>query len=690
VLLATVGILASATASASSAAGEPANSTVSDEWLVAATTVLRQMEYRFVEHTDGLWSASNRSHGMRVRIGMTNVLLEQRSPAAGEAAWRVGLSLTGYGRGEWMRPVPSASRISLTPARGRQHERLELDRGALVEWYRNDPDGLEQGFSIHMAPRRSVPAEPVILELSLTGETRARMIEGGRAALLSAGGRDILRYAGLNVVDADGHPVPAQLVIGADAIRILVHDGKARYPIEVDPYFTSVAWSILGGDGHELGWSVSTAGDVNADGFSDVLIGVPSWTTGTAPPGAAFVYMGTPAGLPVTPDWQATGAPAYVPNFGWSVSTAGDVNADGYDDILVGAPDYGNGGAAFMWLGGPGGLGADGTPANADWSYIESQSGAEFGWSVARAGDVDGDGDDDVLVGAPQYTNDDLNEGRVFLFLGVSSGLAMLPAWTAESDQSCGDIFCAQAQFGRSVDGAGDLNGDGFADIVVGSPRFENGTAWEGAVFVWYGYAGLPSGPDGRPTNASWYAESGQDYAAFGESVAGVGDVNGDGFADLLVGGGDLDGPTVAQAGAAYLWMGGPTGLGAIGSPANADWSASSDQNGDRFGASVATAGDVNGDGFSDLIVGAPAFHDSGFLLGAAFLWLGGPTGPGPAGTVSNADWAAQGSSQSDLGYAVRTAGDVDGDGFSDFLIGAPHQDGPGVTRPHASYHCLR
>src|SRR5262249_31525458 len=122
-------------------------------------------------------------------------------------------------------------------------------------------------------------------------------------------------------------------------------------------------------------------------------------------------------------------------NFGFSVATAGDVNGDGYSDVIVSAPYFSNGetdeGRVYLYLGSASGLST--TPA---WTAESNQAGAVFGLSVASAGDVNGDGYSDVIVGAPNYTNGQNGEGRAFVFLGSASGLAASPAWTAEGDQA--------------------------------------------------------------------------------------------------------------------------------------------------------------------------------------------------------------------------------------------------------------
>jgi hypothetical protein len=159
------------------------------------------------------------------------------------------------------------------------------------------------------------------------------------------------------------------------------------------------------------------------------------------------------------------------------------VNGDGFSDVIVGDYGYDNGefgeGRAFVYHGSATGLGT--TPA---WTAESDQAGAFFGRSAAMAGDVNGDGFSDVIVGADSYDNGEFGEGRAFVYYGAAVGLGPTPAWTAESDQ-------AGAGFGTSVATAGDVNGDGFSDVIIGSSVYDNGETDEGRAFVSYGNEGL-------------------------------------------------------------------------------------------------------------------------------------------------------------------------------------------------------
>jgi hypothetical protein len=238
---------------------------------------------------------------------------------------------------------------------------------------------------------------------------------------------------------------------------------------------------------------------------------------------------------------------------------------------------------------------------------------------------VDGDGFDDVIVGARSFDNGQTDEGRAFLYLGSAGGPSLTPDWTAGSNQD-------SASFGTSVSGAGDVNGDGFGDVIVGASGFTNDQSVEGRAFLYLGAAGGPS------LAQDWTAESNQTYAVLGKSVSGPGDVNGDGFDDVVVGAYRIDNVELDE-GRASLYLGSAGGLSFA-----QDWTAEGDQASAGFGISVSGAGDVDGDGFDDVIVGASAFTNGQSREGRAFLYLGQPDCNGNG--VADADDIANGTSQ--------------------------------------------
>jgi parallel beta-helix repeat protein len=368
---------------------------------------------------------------------------------------------------------------------------------------------------------------------------------------------------------------------------------------------------------------------VNGDGYSDVIVGAHAYDNGQNNEGRAYVYHGSATGLSTSFAWTAESnqTDAY---FGWSVASAGDVNGDGYSDVIVGARAYDNGetdeGRAYVYHGS-----ATGLSASSAWTAESNQSDASFGYSVANAGDVNGDGYSDVIVGAYAYDNGEDGEGRAYLYHGSATGLLTGPAWTAEGNQT-------DAYFGRSVASAGDVNGDGYSDVIVGA------RAYDGRAYVYHGSA------TGLSTSFAWTAEGNQTEYYFGWSVASAGDVNGDGYSDVIVG------VFYSNDGIAYVYHGSATGLST-----SFAWTAESNQSSALEGWSVASAGDVNGDGYSDVIVGA---H---FFFGRAYVYHGSATG-----LSTSSAWTAESkTTDGHCGWSVASAGDVNGDGYSDVIVGA-------------------
>jgi hypothetical protein len=555
-------------------------------------------------------------------------------------------------------------------------ERAEIARPelGLVEWYVNGPSGLEQGFTFAHAP------------LSGDGEIALHIaLDDGRANLRAPGANHLelaasnaapeFRYAKLVVRDASGRELPTRMGASGGAIDIRFDDRGARYPVVVDPIVSTSVWAPEGTGGFDFfARSAMTAGDLNCDGISDLVIGNSQDDPfgGGADAGTVQVWFGTAGPLPTdpfdAPDWIANG-PFFANLFGWSVAGVGDTNGDGCDDLLVGAA-FGNGPsdieAAYLYLGqAPNGPSTTPVWKANGFPFVLPTFHTQMGHRVA-GGDLNGDGFADIIVSQLLASNGQTSEGAVFVWLGNANiatqpdGTAANADWRAECNQaSCG--------FGEAIASGADVNGDGFDDLVVGAPAYGG----QGFAFAWYGGASFASDPDGTPNNADWSQTLATAGVRTGAAVAVVGDMDADGYADVAVGSPLADPPGLTDAGFVAITRGGASGL-------NATWNRTilGTSAGGQLGAALASGGDANGDGRADLLVGEPVAPISGTAAGKAYLYLGASnffsTLTTPVATYQEPNTINAVGERANFGSSVATAGDLNADGLSDVVVGAP------------------
>jgi len=468
----------------------------------------------------------------------------------------------------------------------------------------------------------------------------------------------------------------------------------------------------------QSGTAVGGAGDVNGDHLADLVVG--AYFNDNIDPssnnGAAYVVFGRTGGATVNLDTIAGGVGGFkilgegpADLAGLAVSGAGDVDGDGLADVLVGAQYNDNAlrsdsGAAYVVFGKPGGGTIDlvNVAAGAGGFKIAGEAAFDLaGISVSGAGDVNGDGMADLLIGA--YNNDSdgsLANGAAYVVFGKSGGAPVdLGAVAAGSG---GFKILGEEQVdlaGFSVSGAGDVNGDGLTDVLVGAFQNDNdGSASNGAAYVVFGKADgttidLDDVAAGTGT-AGFKIEGEASLDLAGYAVAGAGDVNGDGLADVLVGAWGNDTFSTSNSGATYVVFGKAdsttVNLDAV-AAGGGGFKIQGEANDDRSGYAVSAAGDVNGDGLADLLVGAWQNDSLGLSNnGAAYLVFGKAdgglvdlgavaTGAGGRKLLGEAEGDGAGSS-------VAAAGDVNGDGLADLLVGAPFNSSDGSTDNGASY----
>ena len=632
---------------------------VSNDLLGSLQRGIEAREYEATVNAEGL-QAPNRAHGFRTYFEPTGIRVVERSA---RSTGLVALRLARLGRETRLEAIAPGT----VDTRG---ARVEIRRNEdLVEWYENSPRGLEQGFTLAARPAGD---GPVVLELAVAG---ARADATNDAATFATPTGRTLGYTGLAARDAQGRALAAHLIAERDRVRISVDDTGAAYPVTIDPLIGGTADGIIGLSqaNSNYGLGLANAGDVNGDGYEDLLVGAYTYDSGQTDEGAVFLYLGSANGIP----FGATPAATYQSDqiqgwMGYSVAGA-DVNGDGYSDVLAAGYDMSFGqageGAVCVFMGGP--TVSDGTPGTAAALLQVNSVTAAFGQAVANAGDVNGDGYDDVLVGAPDYNNPGIGStGAAFVFLGGASGVSTAPATTLS-----GNI--ATVDFGGAVAGVGDVNGDGYADISVADPQYKNGQTNEGGLFTWYGSAtGIANG---GISSAQSTLESNvvSDYLGY-KAVAAAGDVNRDGYADVIVGCLNWTNGEASE-GAAFILHGSPAGIasGSVGTVANTTLEMNSAGAGVN---KVAGAGDVNGDGYADVVVGSPGYDFGGVAnTGAMVVYLGGPSGVASVSPTGAHAFLHPGLMNDNYGFGL-AMGDWNGDGYADVAAGAAGYDGAGAN----------
>lgn len=380
---------------------------------------------------------------------------------------------------------------------------------------------------------------------------------------------------------------------------------------------TNCFWSAKGMEGHGTVVRIASAGDINRDRTEDFII---QWHVPRGDEGTDYLlrlYIGsTNSALPVSNVLSAQELGSDAP---LGMAGAGDINGDGFPDLLVRAlardaashPSQARD-TLFLFLG------RNGRFEKSAWHYVagEPEPRVDYLGAVASAGDVNGDGFADVVIGIPGYHGRYRNSGRAVVFHGSRQGLNTAPDWLFDYDLPAEkDVDEAYEQFlGASVACAGDVNRDGFADVLISAPFADSGDINEGLVFLFHGSR------DGLSAKPAWRSQSNHEHARYGWSVGTAGDANADGYADVLVSASDASDGQMRE-GAVALFHGSPRGLAKWPS-----WTVESDRTDERIGTCVGRAGDVNGDGIDDFFVSSAAYP-GGANQGQVAVHYGRPGG---------------------------------------------------------------
>jgi len=401
-------------------------------------------------------------------------------------------------------------------------------------------------------------------------------------------------------------------------------DYSSEYTITITAT-TSTSAQVIADKAIDAGsypFTTMVRGDFNGDGYADLLVGAAYHDVGSlADVGSAYIFNGSVDGISSSYTTKLEGSAA-TDYFGCFWDSA-DVNGDGYADALIGEPGQDGKGVAHVYLGS-----SDGIAATPSTSIAGGEGNENFGWRIVGAFDINGDGYDDIIICDPGYKSSSTNDiGAAYIHMGSADGIATTHDATyygsAEDDHLC-----------ISASGLGDVNGDGYDDFIVGTGADK--------AYAYYGSS------DGAPSEASETLTGGGDFGAF---VSMAGDVNGDGYDDALIG--------ATDANRAYIFYGSTEGIATSPEATFEEGSSST------FGF-VAPAGDVNGDGYDDVVIGDIGKNGG---KGGFYLYTGA------AGGISTTAASHVDSSEAQMLGGVDPARDLNGDGYDDVVVGASQYD---------------
>lgn len=424
------------------------------------------------------------------------------------------------------------------------------------------------------------------------------------------------------------------------------------------------------GNHSEAGYAVIAAGDIDADGFDDLLIGAPGADSG----GEVYLIYGQTTPFSSSSLSEAiTFSPVNSSDSSGASVAVLDMNGDGFDDLVFGAPGNdtinGNNGAVFILYGQTARYTSTSLSSGIGLYGHEMNGHASF--SLANAGDLNRDGFEDLLVGAYAEDANGPDAGAVYIVYGQSSQFTngtSLTTFTTLTGESASD------NLGTAVAGAGDVNGDGYDDLLIGAHHNDLGGSEAGAAYLVLGRSTqLSSGSISSSMATRWIGTSAG--SMLGASLSGNGDVNGDGFDDIIIGSQFSD-DAGTDAGAAYLQYGSATTpTSGLISTTSANFSSAA---GNEVGSMVGIAGDINHDGYADLLISAADID--GANTATAFVVFGSTTNYSGANSLSD-DAIVMFSDITvgdDTGSRI-SFGDLNGDGFQDLVLGAPNNDAAGT-----------
>ena len=484
-------------------------------------------------------------------------------------------------------------------------------------------------------------------------------------------GEHVLDWSGMKVYDAKNDTVPAEMTVVGDKLVYLVDSEGKDFPLTIDPLAQSPDFNESGNQAAGFfGHTLGSAGDVNGDGYADMLVAEIGFNeSGVASAGKAHLFLGSSSGLSNTAAWTTKGKT--LEEFYGIGTGIGDINNDGNDDVVV---------SGFRWVSGGkdlgqvrlflGGASQTGLQPSSTLEINGTQDKQFFGRSLA-GGDFNCDGTPDVAISSPGYDGNALsNTGRVEIYFGSKSSPHLPSSASWTFTPSKGGGF-----IGQDTENAGDVDNDGCEDLLVGGGLYPNSNGKSaGAAMLFLGKSGGPaSSPD--------WKEVGPADSTFGKRLTGADDINNDGFGDVAVGGWTAN----SDNGLVRVYYGNSNGL-----DSSASWTANG-SNKEKLGHGL-SAGDVNGYGTPDLVVSAPDEIEpqSGNRLGAIRLYLTSPTGSPSLSQTPN--WRGYSNDAGSLFGFTTAVLDVDQapSKEKDIFVGAPfhkNQSGQSTAGKVFGYH---
>jgi len=456
--------------------------------------------------------------------------------------------------------------------------------------------------------------------------------------------------------------------------------------IDISTYETPGYAFIGETEGDSLGIYISGVGDVNNDGYDDIIIGAPGAENQA---GKAYLILGRSDILWTEFDLSQVNA-SFIGENAWDwagrwVSGVGDVNGDGYEDFAISAMYNDEGGTdagqTYLFFGGPNRKWKINTPlSQANVSFIGETSGDQSGHGVFGIGDTNNDGFDDFLISGMYNDEGGTDAGQIYLFFGRPTNhwtisLSLTQANASYIGNGVGNTL------GLDAAGVGDVNNDNFSDFVIGAWVTENSIKIRKLYLILGGHTNQWTMDQSvSQINASFFNDKDTNLASMFFSldwISSAGDVNNDNYDDILFGVYEDD-EGGNNAGQTYLFLGQPTDFWTKNlSFSQANVSLIGQLTDGWSGSSVAGVGDVNNDGYDDFVIGSPGRYtiENASFSGQAHLILGKPLYQGALDvSLAKANVSFSGQSQGDgFGFHVSGVGDVNNDGFHDFAISAPY-----------------